>query len=110
MLLAFLGMAGCTTAPSFPGQSISLNSAVLSLHEQAEAQHKVGEFARAEASLERALRIESNNPYLWFELAQLAHQQDRPQKARDLALRAQSFASGTGRLAGDIRSFLSNLD
>lgn len=52
-----------------------------------------GAFERAEGLLERALRIDSQRPGLWHDLAQVRYQQHAYQEAVTLARRSNSFAT-----------------
>ncbi len=66
--------------------------AVLALLETADLQRADGQLAAAAASLERALRIEPQNPWTWYRLAAVRLQQDRLDQAEQLARRADSRA------------------
>ncbi len=68
--------------------------AVRRLLRQAAQQRRAGNFAAAQASLERALRIEPRNPRLWNRLAHLYAAQ------RQYA-RVEAFAAKSNALAGD---------
>ena len=58
--------------PSAPDDSGDASpSATTGLLEQSRAQLAAGRYPQAGASIERALRIEPGNPYLWLELAQI---------------------------------------
>ncbi|MBX2858926.1 MAG: hypothetical protein KTR17_09705, partial [Cellvibrionaceae bacterium] len=61
------------------------------------------------AKVERALRIESDNPYLWFQMAQIEFIEQDYALAREMAKRAKSFAAGNGALQRDINKFLRQL-
>lgn len=74
--------------------------AVVALLDQARNQARVGEGEQAAASLERALRIEPRNPWLWHRLAVLRLQQRYWDQAVDLANRSNSLAAGNPRLLG----------
>ncbi|WP_455212818.1 tetratricopeptide repeat protein, partial [Kaarinaea lacus] len=58
---------------------------VLALLSQAKEQEKAGNPEKAAAVLERALRIEPNNPQLWYRLALLRLQQGQLDLARSFA-------------------------
>ena len=66
--------------------------AVLALLETADLQRAEGQLAAAAASLERAVRIEPQNPWIWYRLAAVRLQQDRLDQAKELARRADSLA------------------
>lgn len=76
-------------------------AAVTSLREGARADVAAGRLAHAEASLERALRIEPRNPYLWQELARLRLQQGHYAQAESVAARSNSWAGGDNRLRAE---------
>jgi predicted Zn-dependent protease len=128
ILCALLGMtSGCasfssdaegidsgmdTSEAADVGYSASLvsdNSAVQTLYDQAMNYAYAGDNDQAEAALERGLRIEPNNAYLWFELARLSAGYGNVNKARELASRAQSLAGGDRYLQGHIEKFLNGL-
>lgn len=54
----------------------------------------MGRLDTAEATLERALRIEPRNPWLWHELARVRLKEGKAAEARSLAARSNSFAGG----------------
>lgn len=88
-------------APATAAEPEPINGpAVVALLEQAELQAQSGEGDQAAATLERALRIEPRNPWLWHRLAVLRLQQGRYQDAIDLASRSNSLAAGDERLQG----------
>jgi Tfp pilus assembly protein PilF len=85
-------LAGCVTMLAPP--PVSDNSAVLALVDGARADATAGKFGTAAASIERALRIEPKNPYLWHELARIHFQQGDWVQAESHAARSNSFAGG----------------
>jgi Tfp pilus assembly protein PilF len=93
----------------YSASQVSDNSAVQTLYDQALNYLSAGDYDQAEASLERGLRIEPNNPYLWFELARLSADYGNVKKARELASRAQSLAGGERYLQNQIERFMSGL-
>lgn len=93
-LLFILLMAGCAALPP----SVSRNSAVISLWDNAQSQASHGKLDRAGASLERALRIEPLNPVLWQELARVRLDQGLYRQAENLAHKSNSLAEGNRRL------------
>lgn len=94
---------------SYSASQVSTNTAVQNLYDQAMNYLSAGDFDQAEASLERGLRIEPNNAYLWFELARLSADYGNVKKARELASRAQSLAGGDRYLQGQIERFVNGL-
>ena len=53
-----------------------------------------GNYAVAASSIERALRIEPNNPLLWIELGQVRQSEANYVQAENLGRKALSLASG----------------
>ena len=124
LLLLLAGCASVTTQPAGeptvppattppemappPGQSVipppepkpvmSGNRAVIALLDQAQLHTEAGQREAAGASLERALRIEPRNPWLWHELAQLRLTQGQYAQAVSLARKSISFAVQDRRL------------
>lgn len=82
-------LAGCAVSPPVSG-----SAAVAQLVDSARADVAAGAPARAEAALERALRIEPKNPRLWQELARVKLGVGDFAQAESLALRANAW-SGT---------------
>lgn len=68
--------------------------AVVSLMDHARADVAAGHLGRAEASLERALRIEPRNPHLWQELARVRLKQGDYAQAESVAARSTLWAGG----------------
>lgn len=72
--------------------AMSGNRAVVALLNRAETDSAAGQREAAGASLERALRIEPRNPWLWLELAQVRLNQGQYAQAITLARKSNSFA------------------
>lgn len=68
--------------------------AVVSLHQQAEQESSAGRHDNAVAVLERALRIEPRNPFLWSALAEAHLAAGHHAQAENSAVRANSLARG----------------
>lgn len=93
--------------PSPTPEAAPINSpAVVALVDQAHAQAQSGAGDQAAATLERALRIEPHNPWLWHRLAVLRLQQQRYQEAIDLATRSNSLAGGDESLLAGNREVI----
>ena len=75
-----------------PNSAMSGNKAVIALLDQAQTDNGAGHRASADSSLERALRIEPRNPWLWHQLAQLRMDQGQYAQAITLARKSNSFA------------------
>lgn len=75
-----------------PKPVMSGNRAVIALLSRAQQDSDAGRSGAVDASLERALRIEPRNPWLWHELAQLRLKQGQYAQAISLAKKSTSFA------------------
>jgi Tfp pilus assembly protein PilF len=80
-----------------PPKPHTLSAATKSLVTQAQAQLAAGNDAQAASTLERALRIEPNNPLLWIEMAKLRQEEGNAAQAENLAKKALSMATGDSR-------------
>lgn len=93
------------SAPMEPAQplpppttrSYSLNAASRALVSQADAQRKAKNFPQAAATLERALRIEPNNPLLWLAYGELRMDEGNYAQAENMGRKAVASASGDPR-------------
>lgn len=77
---------------------VSANPAIIALLDRAQLDSTAGQREAAAASLERALRIEPRNAWLWHELAQLRLSQGQYGQAIALAQKSSSFAGNERRL------------
>jgi len=77
---------------------MSGNKAVIALLDRAQTDSDSGQREAAGASLERALRIEPRNPWLWLELAQVRLAQGQYEQAITLAAKSNSFAGHQSRV------------
>ncbi|MES1196886.1 MAG: tetratricopeptide repeat protein, partial [Steroidobacter sp.] len=75
----------------------TLNAASTALIDQAHAQLASGNFMNAAATIERALRIEPNNPLLWLEYAQVRASEQNYFQAESMARKALLLANGDPR-------------
>lgn len=75
-------------------QAVPTTPAVVALIDQAQMAREAGNYESAVATLERALRMQPRNPMLWYRFAEVRLQQDKPQFAVDLALKAKLLAGG----------------
>jgi cytochrome c-type biogenesis protein CcmH/NrfG len=71
-----------------------LGPASLSLVSQAHKQSQSGDLGGAAATLERALRIEPNNPLLWIELGQVRLSENDGDQADSMGRKAIGLATG----------------
>lgn len=101
LLLMLALLSGCAGLLPAPEQPVSDNAAVVSLVDAARNDAAGGKLDSASASLERALRIEPNNPALWQELAKLRLQQGQYQQAEGLAARSNGWAGSNKSLRAD---------
>lgn len=69
------------------------------LLEQSRAQRAAGSLPAARASLERALRLDPNNPTLWLELGELELQTGNTAQAATMARKAMTLAGRDLRLS-----------
>lgn len=95
-LLLVLMLASCAVLRPTP--VMSENPAVLGLLEQARADSAENKLQSAVAGIERALRIEPRNPWLWQELAKLHLAQGDHVQAESLAARSNSWAGSDAAL------------
>jgi hypothetical protein len=72
----------------------TLTPASRALVSQAEAQRKKGDLPGATVSLERALRIEPNNPLLWVEMGRLRMDQHNYAQAENMGRKALAMSIG----------------
>jgi predicted Zn-dependent protease len=75
----------------------TLSPASNALVSQAQAQRKKGDLPGAAGSLDRALRIEPNNPLLWIEMGRLRMDQRNYTQAESMGRKALSMAVGDDR-------------
>ena len=66
----------------------------MQLAQQARDQHAAGDLNAAAGSIERALRIEPQNAFLWLTVAELRREQGAPNDAKAMAQRAMARAPG----------------
>jgi len=87
--------------PPPPAKEFRLGPAAQSLVTQARAQIARGELPGASTTLDRALRIEPQNPLLWIELARLRLSENDPRQAESCGRKALALgsASASARLA-----------
>jgi tetratricopeptide (TPR) repeat protein len=95
-------------APSAPPKEFRLSAASNALVKQGRAQSLKGEYPAAIATLERALRIEPDNPLVWLELGQVHLSAKNAPQAESMARKAIALATGNPavqasgwRLVGD---------
>jgi len=86
--------------PSFvgPQRRFHLGTAATALVTRAHAQASRGEYVLAAATIERALRIEPENPLLWIELGQVRMRDGNAVQADGIYRKALSLATGDSEL------------
>jgi len=86
-------------APPAPTtKEFHLSAASAALVKQGRAQSLKGEYPAAIATLERALRIEPDNPLVWLELGQTHLSAKNPPQAESMARKAIVLATGNPQL------------
>jgi len=93
------GPRSLASAPSPPAPT--LPPATGALAQQAEQQRQSGDYVGAAATLERALRIEPREAYLWNRLARVRMEQGLHSQAGNLAERSNSLAGDEAPLKQD---------
>lgn len=91
MILLLAGCASLAPVATEP-QPPPRNEAVVALLELSRSQSAAGKLDMAGASLERALRIEPQNPELWQELARVRLNQRQHREAENFAAKANILA------------------
>lgn len=87
---------------------MSDNRAVIALLDRAQTDNESGQREAAGASLERALRIEPRNPWLWLELARVRLVQGQYAQAITLARKSNSFAGRQSRVKSESWQVIGN--
>lgn len=77
-----------------PPKKFRLSTASSALVTQARTQAKSGDSVAAAATLERALRIEPDNPLLWIELGRLRLNENNAPQADNMGRKALALATG----------------
>jgi predicted Zn-dependent protease len=84
---------GAAPAPA-PTRQYHLGSAASALVAQAHARVAAGDYPAATATLERALRIEPENPLAWIELGRVQLAAGAPAQADNMGRKALGLAAG----------------
>jgi hypothetical protein len=84
-----------------PPPTPTLPPAADALSKQAEQQRQMGDYVGAAATLERALRIQPQEAYLWNRLARIRMEQGLHSQAGNLAARSNALAGDQARLKQD---------
>jgi predicted Zn-dependent protease len=80
--------------PRPPPKQFKLSPATNALVQQAHTQEKAGALVPAAATIERALRIEPENPLLWIELGQIRLSENNAAQADSMGHKALALATG----------------
>jgi Tfp pilus assembly protein PilF len=81
-------------APPAPPRQFRVGAAAATLVEQAHRQAAGGDYVAATATLERALRIEPDNPLLWLELGRVRLSENNAAQADAMGRKALALATG----------------
>jgi Flp pilus assembly protein TadD len=108
LFVLLFGLSACTSAPVYdspgtgrassgdvartPGAGSGSAEAVSGLVESSRMSQATGDFAHALADIERAIRIEPRNPYLWLELGEIHLSRGDSQQATAMAKKAVNLA------------------
>jgi tetratricopeptide (TPR) repeat protein len=85
---------GVTETPRPPPKQFRLSPATGALVTQARKQANSGAYEPAAATIERALRIEPENPLLWIELGQIRLGEGNASQANSMGHKALALATG----------------
>jgi predicted Zn-dependent protease len=91
-----------------PVRSYTLNAASTALVAQAHAQLSSKNSMMAASTIERALRIEPNNPLLWIEYAQVRFSEQNYTQAESMGRKALMLASGDTRTQSNAWRMIAN--
>jgi len=94
--------------PAPSTRSYTLGTAATALVNQAHAQLAGKNFMLAASTIERALRIEPNNPLLWLEYAQVRYSEQNYSQAESMARKALMLANGDPRAQGNAWRMIAN--
>jgi len=111
MVIGTVLIAACSTTVKLPADDTdsiipadeqirpdaTTSAAIKRLIENARQASKQGQMSRAESFLERAIRIEPKNPFLWHYLAKLHLYQGHYQRAEGLASKSTSLMQNSQR-------------
>jgi tetratricopeptide (TPR) repeat protein len=86
--------------PAPPPRQFHLSAASGALVTQAHAQAAGGDLGQSSATLERALRIEPDNPLLWIELGRVRLAENNAGQADAMGRKALALSTGDGATQG----------
>jgi len=89
--------AAAPTPPARPARQFRLGPAASSLVAQAHKQSASGDYGLAAATVERAMRIEPDNPLLWIELGRVRLTAGDNRQAESMGRKALTMATGDPR-------------
>jgi len=95
-------------APREPARQYHLGGAASALVTQAHARAAAGDYPAATATLERALRIEPENPLAWIELGRVHLAAGDPGQADTMGHKALALASGDPSAQADAWRLISD--
>ncbi len=115
LLVLLLGLSACADLPFNPSSGPTAGDSSSAPQQEVEAENRSGsaeavrelvassrtsrasgDYAHALADIERAIRIEPRNPYLWLELGETHLSRDDPRQAAATARKAMSVAGADG--------------
>jgi len=88
------GTAQPAQPPAVPPRQFHLGPAASALVAQAHRQASTGDYGQADATLERAVRIEPDNPLVWIELGRVRLGESNAAQAGALGRKALTLATG----------------
>ena len=94
---------------SVSGASRKIDSACRELVYKAIDALRINDYTKAQANIERAIRIEPNDPYLWTQLAYVSLKKGDELQASAFSRKAAAMAGGNQLLSQEITKFLRRL-
>ena len=95
---------------SVSGASRKIDSACRDLLYKAIDALRIKDYTKAQANIERAIRIQPNDPYLWTQLAYVALKNGDEMQASAFSKKAAAMAGGNELLSKEIAKFLRRLN
>jgi tetratricopeptide (TPR) repeat protein len=92
--------------PPTPSEYKPVTGPAAGLYAEAEKALQAGRYAASEMLLERALRIEPQNPHYWYTMAQVKYRQGLYRETVQFCLKAESLAGKQSPLAPRNRELL----
>jgi tetratricopeptide (TPR) repeat protein len=106
-LIVILFFSGCAvkrqSLPPPEEETGIAGGAAGALFAEAEDARQSGKFDTAEIQLERALRIEPQNPHFWYTMALVKFQQGQYRQTVQFCLKTESLAARKPQLLSDVK-------